>query len=80
VRDHDPKSALDGGADGLDFYRTLAGNAQSHLVGSGRLMLEFGEGQAESIKKIFEEQKWIVEAIERDYNQRERILVARFPK
>lgn len=80
VRDHDPRSALDGGADGLDFYRTLAREAQSYLTGSGRLMLEFGEGQAESIKKIFEEQKWIVEAIERDYNQRERILVARFPK
>lgn len=80
VRDHDPRSALDGGADGLDFYRTLAREAQSHLAGSGRLMLEFGEGQAESIKKIFEEQKWIVEAIERDYNQRERILVAHFPK
>jgi release factor glutamine methyltransferase len=80
VRDHDPKSALDGGVDGLDFYRALAKEAKEHLAAHGCLMLEFGEGQADSIKKIFEEQKWIVEAIERDYNQRERILVARFPK
>ena len=76
VRDHDPKLALDGGADGLEFYRMLAEKSSERLAPKGRLMLEFGEGQAESIKKILEEQKWIVEAIERDYTQRERFLIA----
>jgi len=77
VRDHDPKLALDGGVDGLDFYRMLSAEAKSRLSDEGRLMIEFGEGQAEKIREIFEDQKWIVEAIERDYTQRLRFLTAR---
>jgi release factor glutamine methyltransferase len=77
VRDHDPKSALDGGADGLEFYRMLAKESKQRLVASGRIMMEFGEGQAELIRNIFEEQNWVVEAIEQDYSQRERFLIAR---
>jgi release factor glutamine methyltransferase len=77
VRDYDPKSALDGGMDGLDFYRLLANESRERLAIGGRLMVEFGEGQAEAIQKIFEEQNWVVEAVERDYTQRERFLIAR---
>ena len=77
VRDHDPRSALDGGADGLDFYRRLASEARSFLKPAGKIMLEFGDGQAEMIRNIFENQNWVVEAILPDYNQRERILIAR---
>jgi methylase of polypeptide subunit release factors len=40
-------------------------------------MLEFGDGQAEAIRKIFEGEKWVVEAVKEDYSQRARILVAR---
>lgn len=76
VRDHDPKLALDGGADGLEFYRLLAKESKEHLASNGLLMLEFGEGQAELIQNIFKEQNWIVQAIERDYSQRERFLIA----
>jgi release factor glutamine methyltransferase len=79
VKDYDPKLALDGGADGLDFYRMLAEKASARLLETGKLMLEFGEGQADAIKKIFEMQKWIVEAVERDYSRRERILIAHLP-
>ncbi len=39
-------------------------------------MLEFGDGQADAIKKIFENEKWIVEAVKEDYSQRARILIA----
>lgn len=77
VRDHDPTLALDGGADGLDFYQVFSGQAQNWLAADGCLMLEFGEGQAEKIRGIFEEQKWVVEAIEHDYTQRLRFLIAR---
>ncbi len=77
VRDHDPRGALDGGADGLDFYRLLAGQAARFLKTGGKIMLEFGDGQAEAIQTIFTEQKWIVEAVKEDYSQRQRILVAR---
>lgn len=77
VRDFDPRGALDGGADGLDFYRELAKKAGEFLNSQGKIMLEFGDGQADEIRKIFETQKWIVEAIRDDYSQRQRILIAR---
>jgi release factor glutamine methyltransferase len=76
VRDYDPRGALDGGADGLEFYRRLAMDARPFLKLGGKIMLEFGDGQGESIRKIFEEQKWIVEAIREDYTRRQRILIA----
>jgi len=77
VRDFDPGLALDGGTDGLDFYRRLAAGASAHLKPEGRMMLEFGEGQVEAIKKIMEKQNWIVEAVKEDYSQRARILIAK---
>jgi len=76
VRDFDPRPALDGGADGLDFYRIFATQAKSFLKPTGKLMLEFGDGQAPAIREIFENEKWIVEAVKDDYSQRARILIA----
>jgi len=78
VRDFDPRSALDGGADGLDFYRKLAAEAKPFLKPDGKIMLEFGDGQADAVKNIFAAQKWIVEAVKEDYSQCARILVARY--
>jgi release factor glutamine methyltransferase len=77
VRDFDPRLALDGGTDGLDFYRKLAAEAKSFLKLDGKIMVEFGDGQADRIKRIFENEKWIVEAVKEDYSQRARILIAR---
>jgi release factor glutamine methyltransferase len=77
VRDFDPRGALDGGADGLDFYRKLAAEAKPFLKPGGKIMLEFGDGQADALRTIFEAEKWIVEAVKEDYSQRERFLIAR---
>jgi len=77
VRDFDPRAALDGGVDGLAFYHRLAVEAESFLKPDGKIMVEFGDGQADAIKKIFEAQKWIVEAVKADYSQRARILIAK---
>ena len=77
VRDFDPRAALDGGADGLDFYRRLAAEAKPFLKPDGKIMLEFGDGQAEAVKTIFENEKWIVEAVKEDYSHCARILIAR---
>ena len=77
VRDFDPRKALDGGADGLEFYRRLSREAGEFLAPDGRIMLEFGDGQAEALKKLFAEQMWIVEAVKADYSGRQRILTAR---
>ena len=77
VRDFDPRAALDGGVDGLDFYRKLAVESKPFLKPDGKIMLEFGDGQAGAVRKIFETEKWIVEAVKEDYSQRARILIAK---
>jgi release factor glutamine methyltransferase len=77
VRDFDPHGALDGGADGLEFYRLIALQVKTFLKPGGKVMVEFGDGQAEAVRQIFETEKWIVEAVKEDYSQRARILVAR---
>ena len=77
VKDFDPRAALDGGADGLDFYRRLAAEAKLFLKPDGKIMVEFGDGQVDDVKKIFAAEKWIVEAVQEDYSHRARILVAK---
>jgi release factor glutamine methyltransferase len=77
VRDYDPRQALDGGADGLDYGRRLASESARFLKPQGRLMLEFGDGQADPLRDIFQRQKWIVEAVHADYTHRPRIMIAR---
>lgn len=77
VRDFDPRGALEGGADGLDFIRRLAAEASAFLAAGGCLMLEFGDGQAEAARDIFTRQNWIVESVREDYSQRARFLIAR---
>ncbi len=76
VRDFDPRAALDGGADGLEFYRRLAREAAPWLKPGGKLMLEFGDGQADALRELFSAPRWLVEAVEEDYSRRPRILVA----
>jgi release factor glutamine methyltransferase len=77
VRDFEPRCALDGGLDGLDFYRMMARNAAPFLKPGGRTMLEFGDSQSEQIREIFRNENWIVEAIHKDYNQRARMITVR---
>jgi release factor glutamine methyltransferase len=77
VRDHDPRLALDGGADGLDFYRRLATESSAFLKEDGVLMAEFGDGQAPAIQEIFERQSWRVSAIEPDDTRRLRYVTCR---
>lgn len=77
VRDYDPRRALDGGPDGLDFYRRLAAEAPDFLRSGGWMLLEFGDGQAEQVCEILVQHNWIVESVEADYSGRPRILRAR---
>lgn len=53
VKDYEPRLALDGGADGLDFYRRIAAGYKEHLTENGVLFAEFGAGQSEALKEIF---------------------------
>ena len=53
VRSYEPRIALDGGEDGLDFYRRIAQKIGRYLAKGGMLIMECGEGQAQEIIKIF---------------------------
>ena len=53
VRDYDPPVALDGGQDGLDAYRSIAGDATRILAPGGRLFVELGAGQDEQVRALF---------------------------
>lgn len=53
VRDYDPRTALDGGADGLDIYRKLIVQAVNYLNHGGWLLVEIGIGQDHAIKQLF---------------------------
>lgn len=52
VSNFDPHLALDGGADGLDFYRRIANEAPEHLTDNGKIFLEIGKGQSKDVKKL----------------------------
>jgi release factor-specific protein-(glutamine-N5) methyltransferase len=52
VKDHEPRMALDGGEDGLDYYRIIAEQAGSHLRSGGILALEIDANQAGSVKRL----------------------------
>jgi release factor glutamine methyltransferase len=53
VRDFEPREALDGGADGLDFYRLIIPAAADYLSPGGMLLFEVGLGQAEEVQALF---------------------------
>lgn len=53
VRDFEPRGALDGGADGLDFYRLIIPAAPDHLSPGGQILFEAGLGQAEAVQELF---------------------------
>jgi release factor glutamine methyltransferase len=75
VRDFDPRGALDGGGDGLDYMRRLAREAGGYLRKPGRLMVEFGDGQETSMRGIFEPSGWRLEAVVKDLNGTPRFAV-----
>ena len=53
VKDYEPHIALDGGEDGLDFYRIIAKELPKYLNRNGMLIMEVGNGEAEQIVKLF---------------------------
>ena len=74
VREFDPVQALDGGEDGLVFYRNLASEGKRYLEKGGGLLFEFGDGQEASIQSIFAESGWRRGICHHDYCDRSRFL------
>ena len=79
VRDHDPRLALDGGPDGLEFYHAIASHAACRLRSGGQLLLEIGDSQAQSVRHLLTAQNWRVEKILPDLAGISRIVVATPP-
>jgi release factor glutamine methyltransferase len=76
VKYHDPIIALDGGVDGLDFYREIANNIKNHLLDDSVLIMEIGYNQGESVKQIFSEVSNDIEII-KDYGGNDRVVVVK---
>lgn len=77
VKDYDPRIALDGGADGLDFYKKIIQNAKKHLSKGGYLFFEVGQGQASDVSSFMKESDFIDIKVLNDYNKIERIVYGR---
>ena len=77
VRAHDPRLALDGGADGLDAYRALAPVLTRRLAEGGLALLEFGAGQENDVAAIFAEGGLVIDGFARDLAGRSRVVIIR---
>jgi release factor glutamine methyltransferase len=75
VRGYDPIVALDGGADGLDAYRAIAGRAMDHLAGDGILAVEIGYDQKNSVSDLFEMAGFALVRAVQDFGGQDRVLV-----
>ncbi len=79
VREHDRHLALDGGTDGLDFYRRLAQGVSCFMKAQAWLLLEHGKGQAEEIIELFSAEKNVQEIIRKnDYAGHDRMLAIQY--
>ena len=75
----EPRVALDGGEDGLDFYRRISKDARSYLKQGGHILFEIGFGHAGRIRDIIEaDGTFKVLEIKKDFNGIDRIIIAKW--
>lgn len=74
VKDHEPRIALDGGEDGLSFYRRIIPGAAQFLVTGGVLYLEIGYDQAEAVTALMKEAGYYEVRTFRDYGGNDRVV------
>lgn len=77
IREWEPMTALDGGLDGLDFYRQIIGQADHYLARGGHLILEIGADMATSVAALFSAASCYAPiSVYRDHAGRERVISA----
>ena len=79
VRDHEPRMALDGMEDGLYFYRKLAQEAPQWLMPGGRIYLEIGYDQGESVPALLQEAGFIEITVKKDLAGNDRVVRGVYP-
>ena len=80
VRDHEPRIALDGDADGLKFYRKVAEESGRFLSPGGRLYLEIGYDQGEAVSRLLEAAGFIEVNVIKDIPGLDRVVAAKLPQ
>ena len=81
VKGHEPVVALDGGLDGLDYYRRIIADAHDYLKSGGWLFMEIGFDQGEALRKmIMDTDRYSVPEIIHDLAGRDRVVKCRKKK
>ncbi len=78
VWEHEPAMALDGGPDGLAFYRRIAQGAGACLSGGGMLFFEIGCGQADQVREIMAQAGFLQIQVVKDFAGLDRVVYGRF--
>lgn len=78
VRKFEPMSALDGGEDGLMFYRLIAAKAKDYLKRGGMIFLEIGYDQGEDVRKLMEDNGYRHIEVKKDLAGLDRVVTAHF--
>ncbi len=75
VKLYEPRMALDGGEDGLKFYRIIAQQARNHVISGASVVVEIGYDQAEDVSKIFCDVGYDIVEIRKDLGGNDRVVV-----
>ncbi len=78
VRQYEPHRALDGGEDGLDFYRYLAEISHAYLIDGGFLYLEIGFDQGETVPQLLKDSGATEIKVIKDFANRDRVVVGKY--
>ncbi len=71
-----PQNALDGGEDGLDFYKRIINDSKNHLKDNGLLALEIGYDQKDSVIELLEKERYCDIKSFKDYGKNDRVVLA----
>ena len=75
VREHEPRMALDGRADGLHFYRRIIKECQPFLNGGAKVFFEIGFDQGEAVREMMERNGFLEVSVVKDYAGLDRVVL-----
>ncbi|MBV70027.1 MAG: protein-(glutamine-N5) methyltransferase, release factor-specific [Myxococcales bacterium] len=80
VKNYEPRLALDGGTDGLTFYRLIAANGHKYLKSGGSILVEIGFDQGPTVSDLFKTNGYREIRIHKDYSGHDRVVEAQPPE
>ncbi len=76
VKENEPMMALDGGEDGLEFYRVIVKEAKKYLNPNGYIVFEIGYDQAKEVQNLLEKEEYKNVKVVKDYSSNDRVVIA----